>query len=327
MGAVITGWGTALPDRVVTNADLEAVLDTTDAWITERTGIRERRVGGTTAGLATAAGRAALDRAGVDPASVDLVLLATCTPDQQLPASAATVQAELGIAGGAVDLNAACSGFVYGLVAAAGFLATGLQRVLLIGAETLSRITDPTDRNTAILFADGAGAVVLEAVDGPGALLAHDLGSDGGTRHLLYADHGDMMQMDGKEVFRRAVRVTVESAGRCLARAGVAPEEVTLLVPHQANIRIIDAACSRLGIPLERAATVLDRTGNTSAASIPLALADAADGGRLHEGDLVLLVGFGAGMSWGSALLRWGPDPAPATAIHAGATLTGEDVA
>ncbi|WP_334144552.1 beta-ketoacyl-ACP synthase III [Rhabdothermincola sp.] len=308
MGAVIVGWGTALPDRIVTNADLEAVLDTSDEWITERTGIKERRVGGTTAGLAVAAGARALERAGLHGSDIDQVLLATTTPDRMIPSTASDVQHALGIEGGALDLNAACSGFVYGLVHAHGLIALGARRVLLIGSETLSRVTDWHDRNTAILFADGAGAVVLEATAGTGQLLGWDLGSDGSARDLLYADIGGYLQMDGREVFRRAVRATVDSARRSLERAGIRPSDVALAVPHQANIRIIDAACQRLGIPMERTATVLHATGNTSSASIPLALVDAIERGRLHRGDLVLLVGFGAGMSWASAVIRWEAD-------------------
>jgi 3-oxoacyl-[acyl-carrier-protein] synthase-3 len=305
-GTRLAGWGTALPDKTVSNADLEARLDTSDAWIVERTGIRERRVGDSTGTLAVEAGRTALAHAGVSPRDIDLVILATTTPDEAVPATSAQVQHALGIAGGAFDLNAACSGFVYGVVAAHGMLATGLGRVLLIGAETLSRITDWEDRSTAVLFGDGAGAVVLEAVDGPGQLTGWDLGADGSLRHILRADLGGTIQMDGREVFRRAVRVMVDSARRALTRAGLTPDDVALIVPHQANIRIIEAACARLGVPMDRSAIVLDRTGNTSAASIPLALADAADAGRLDSGDHVLLVGFGAGMTWAAAVLEWG---------------------
>jgi 3-oxoacyl-[acyl-carrier-protein] synthase III len=311
-GLRITGWGSALPDKVVTNADLEAGLDTSDAWITERTGIRERRIGGTTSGLATEAGAAALRSAGADAADVDLVLVATCTPDQVMPATAATVQDALAIPGGAFDLNAVCSGFVYGLVVGAGLLATGLDRVLVIGADTMSGIVDWEDRSTAILFADGAGAVVVEATDGPGDLLGYDLDNDGSARHLLAADVGGFIKMDGREVFRRAVRSTVDSSLRAVERAGVTVDDLALIVPHQANIRIIDAVCQRLDIPTERAVVTVDRHGNTSAASIPLALADAADAGRLHPGDLVLLVGFGAGMSVASAVVRWNI-PTPST--------------
>lgn len=306
-GATIRSWGTALPDKVVTNHDLEATLDTSHDWIVERTGIEERHIGGSTTGLAIDAGRQALERAGWDPASVDLVILATTSPDQQVPASASTVQHELGLACGAFDLNAACSGFVYALVAAHGFVDAGMSRILVIGAETLSRIVDWDDRGTAILFADGAGAVTIEAVDGPGELLGWDLGSDGSARHILDADIGGYIEMDGREVFRRAVRVMVSSGTLAMNRAGVTPDEIALVVPHQANIRIIESACDKLGIPMDRAATVLRHTGNTSSASIPLALGAAADQGRLSPGDLVLLVGFGAGMTWASAVIRWEP--------------------
>jgi len=303
--ARIVGWGTALPEKVVTNVDLEATLDTTDAWITERTGIRERRVGSSTTGLGIDAGRQAMERAGVTGDDIDLVLLCTSTPDETMPASASVIQRELGVRGGAVDLNAACSGFVYGLVAADGFLRSGLERVLLVGSETMSRIVDWDDRSTAILFGDGAGAIVLERSAGPGRVLGFDLGSDGSLRHILHADLGGTIEMDGPEVFRRAVRVMVDSATRALDRAGVSVDELALFVPHQANTRIIEAACNRLGIGADRTANNLASVGNTSAASIPLVLAEAADAGRLVPGDLALLVGFGAGMSWASAVIEW----------------------
>ncbi len=306
-GVAVVGWGVALPDTAVTNADLEARLDTSDRWITERTGIRERRIGGTTGQLAAAAARQALVAADASPGSVELLVLATSTPDQQIPATASAVQDALGLSCGAFDVNAACSGFVYALVAGAGTAGVGARRVLVVGADVMSRITDQGDRSTAVLFGDGAGAVVLDAVEGPGQLLGWDLGSDGSLRHLLQADVGGYIRMEGKEVFRRAVRVMVDSAEAAMARAGLTLADVDLLVPHQANTRIITAACERLGIPMERTAMVLDRTGNTSAASIPLALGDAAQSGMLAKGDVVLLVGFGAGMSWASAVLRWGP--------------------
>lgn len=303
-GAAIVGWGTALPDTVITNAHYESRLDTTDAWITERTGITERRHGSTTAALAVAAGRAALDMAGLSGEDIDFVLLATTSPDYQIPSTASQVQEELGVRGGACDINAACSGFVYGLVQAHGLISMGLHRVLLIGAETLSRLTDQNDRNTAILFGDGAGAVVLEAsVDDQ--LLSFDLGSDGTARTLLDAPIGGYIAMNGKEVFRRAVTVMVDSARASMADAGVTSEQLALVVPHQANIRIIEAACSRLEIDADRVSTVLHATGNTSSASIPLALVRALEDGRVHRDNLVLLVGFGAGMSWASAVLRW----------------------
>lgn len=306
----ITGWGTALPDKVVTNDDLAATLDTSDEWIRERSGIGERRIGGTTCGLAVEAGRIAMAHAGVHASDIDLLVLATTTPDQQVPATASSVQETLGLRCGAFDLNAACSGFVYGLVTAQQFIANGgIRRALVIGSETLSRITDWDDRTTAVLFADGAGAVVLEADDdGPAFMLGWDLGSDGSLRSILDADIGGYIRMEGKEVFRRAVRVMIDSATRSMAQAGVTADDIALVVPHQANIRIIESANAKLGLPMERTAIVLERTGNTSSASIPLALADAASHGRLHAGDLVLLVGFGAGMTWASAVIRWSRD-------------------
>lgn len=308
-GAVITGWGTALPPKTVTNDDLAQYLDTSDEWIVERTGIRERHVGGTTAGLSIDSGRAALDMAGIDASDIDALVLSTTTPDRTVPATSATVQAALGTRGGAFDVNAACSGFVYGLVVAHGLIAMGSRKVLMIGTDTLARITDWDDRNTAVLFGDGSGAVVLEAVDGPGQLLGWDLDTDGTAERLLFCELGGTMQMDGKEVFRRAVRIMVDSARKSMVHAGVTADDIALIVPHQANVRIIEAACSRLGVPMERAATVLHRTGNTSSASIPLALADSLETGRVREGDLVLLVGFGAGMTAASAILRWGGVP------------------
>jgi 3-oxoacyl-[acyl-carrier-protein] synthase-3 len=306
VGAVITGWGTALPPKTVTNEELAAYLDTSDEWIVERTGIRERRVGGTTAGLSIDSGRAALDMAGIEASDIDALVLSTTTPDRAVPATSATVQAALGTRGGAFDVNAACSGFVYGLVVAHGLIAMGSRKVLVIGTDTLARITDWDDRNTAVLFGDGSGAVVLEAVEGPGQLLGWDIDADGTAERLLYAELGGNLQMDGREVFRRAVRIMVDSARKSMTHAGVTADDLALVVPHQANIRIIEAACNRLGVPMERAATVLHRTGNTSSASIPLALADALEAGRVNDGDLVLLVGFGAGMTAASAILRWG---------------------
>ena len=304
-GLTVTGWGTALPDRIVSNAELAETLDTSDEWIVERTGIRERRVGGTTSQLAIEAGRAALDQAGLTGADIDILLLATTTGDRIVPATAPAVQDALGITGGAVDLNAACSGFVYGLVMANGLIATGATRILLIGAETLSTITDWNDRSNAILFGDGAGAIVIEATDGESDLLGWDLGSDGSVTHILKCDHGGTIEMDGKEVFRRAVRVMVDSSRAALSQADLTIEDVDLIVPHQANLRIIQSACHKLGINQERASIVIDRFGNTSSASIPLALVDAIDAGRIAAGDILLLTGFGAGMTWASAVLRW----------------------
>ena len=305
-GAVITGWGTALPEKILTNKDLEAMFDTDDAWIRERTGIAQRHVGGTTTDLSVEAGRRAIEKAGIDPSTIDGLILATTTPDRVVPASAPGVANLLGLRCGAFDVNAACSGFTYGLVAAHGLIAMGSKRLLVIGTDTLARITDWTDRNTAILFADGSGAVVLDAVDGPGQLMGWDLDADGSAERFLYTEIGGFIQMEGKEVFRRAVRIMVDSATKSMVAAGVTADDIAIVVPHQANIRIIDAACERLGFPEERRSTVLHDTGNTSSASIPLALAAALDADRIHDGDIVLLVGFGAGMTAASVVLRWG---------------------
>ncbi len=305
-GATITGWGTALPDTVVTNADFEARLDTSDAWIAERTGIRERHFGGTTSGLAVEAARRALKVAGVEAEEIDLLVLSTTTPDKTVPATSSAVHAELGCRGAAFDLNAACAGFVYALVTAVSMFQAGFSKALVIGADTLSRITDMEDRSTAVLFADGAGALVLESTPDHELVLGHDLGLDGSLLPILYCDHGEYMKMEGKEVFRRAVRATVESAESVLSATGTTGDDIALFVPHQANKRIIDAVAQRLGLDESRSAIVLDHTGNTSSASIPLALSEAADAERLNDGDLVLMSGFGAGMTWATALLRWG---------------------
>ncbi len=304
-GLRLTGWGVGLPDRVVTNDELSATLATTDEWIAERTGIRERRVGGSASTLGLAAARAALDVAHVEPAAIDAILLATTTPDRLIPATAPLIQEALGAQCPAVDLNAACSGFMYGLWLSRGLLATGSKRILLIGAEHLSRWVDWDDRAMAVLFGDGAGAVVLESTEDAGDLLGFDVGSDGSLMHLISCEHGGTIQMDGKETFRRAVRIMVDSAQRALKEASLSIEDVSLVVPHQANQRIIQAACDRLGVDVDRAVSVIDRYGNTSSASIPLALVDALGEGRVKPGDVLLLTGFGAGMTWASAVLRW----------------------
>lgn len=304
-GIAVRGCGISVPDKIVTNDDLSATLDTSDEWITERTGIKQRYVGGITSQLAIEAGNRAIEDAGLEPSDIDLVLLATTTPDSLVPGTSATVQAGIGTPGGAVDLNAACSGFVYGLVAAAGFAAVGSGRILLIGAESLSRIVDWDDRKMAVLVGDGAGAVVIEPVEGPGDLLSWHLGADGTLRHLLYCDHGGYVTMDGKEIFRKAVRAVIDSTEQALADAGLGPNDVDLFVPHQANLRIIQAVCQRLGIPEEKTSIVIDRYANTSSASVPLALFHALEDGRVHPGDHLLLTGFGGGMTWASAVLRW----------------------
>ena len=303
----ITGWATHLPERRLTNHDLAEIVDTTDEWIRERSGIGARHVDGRVTEMSAEAGRDALAMAGVDPADVDLLLLATCSSDQQFPASASVVQHEMGMSCGAIDLNAACSGFVYGLVTAMQFTEGGMETILLIGSDALSGITDWTDRGTCVLFGDGAGAVVIQrSADAP-TLLGWDLMSDGSAASILTCEHGGKIFMNGKEVFRRAVLAIEGAATRALERAAVSMDDITLVVPHQANIRIIEAALKRLDIPIEKAAMVLEHTGNTSAASIPLAFVDALGKGRVDPGDLVLMVGFGAGMSSAAAVVRWDP--------------------
>lgn len=304
-GGVISGWGAALGEKVVTNHDLAQTLDTSDEWIVTRTGISQRNIGGTTAGLACSAARDALAMAGLTPDRIDALVLSTTTPDRQW-GTAQIVQHDLGLQCGSFEVNAACSGFVYSLVNAHGLIAMGADRVLVIGADTLSRITDWTDRATAPLFADAAGAVVIESTDGPGQLLGWDLDSDGSASELLWADVGGTVNMEGKEVFRRAVRIMMDSAEKSMRHAGITADDLTLIVPHQANIRIITAACERLGVDMDRAAVTIDHTGNTSSASIPVALTEALNAGRVAPGDHVLLVGFGGGMTAASAVLRWG---------------------
>jgi 3-oxoacyl-[acyl-carrier-protein] synthase-3 len=353
---VVAGTGAYLPERRLTNADLEHEMDTSDAWIVERTGIRERRIAApdeATASMATRAARAALADAGLDPADIDLCLIATCTPDQVLPSTASFVTDALGVRCAAFDLVAACSGFVYGLVTASSMVAAGVgQTALVVGAETLSRYVDFSDRSTGMLFGDGAGAVILapsgasrgraratvdlrssgpgdgDGAGGPG-LLGWDLGCDGSATGILeYKGGGSRfptsaetmasglhaIRMDGREVYRRAVRAVVDSVSTTLERSGISADDVDLFIPHQANARIVDAVLPRLGIPAERTVMNIDRYGNTSAASIPIALAEAAASGRLRANDVVLMTGFGAGMTWASAALRWGRAAGPAPA-------------
>jgi len=321
------GLGAALPAARITNAHLAAQVETSDEWIRERTGIRERRVvsaGQATSDLAEAAAREALADAGIGPEAIDALLVATCTPDQPLPSTAAFVARALGVRCAALDLTAACAGWVYALVTAAGLLASGVTTsTLLIGAEVLSQWMDPTDRGTLPLFGDAGAAAVLTPTEGPAGpgLIAWDLGVDpdacdllmvpaGGSRRPATADTlaaGDhYMKMQGQEVFRRAVRAVEASCTKVMRGAGVEPSEIALFVPHQANTRIVDAIVPRLGLTAEQTMVNIECYGNTSAASIPLALCEAATAGRLADGDLVLLAGFGAGMTWGTALMRWG---------------------
>jgi 3-oxoacyl-[acyl-carrier-protein] synthase-3 len=320
--ATITGFGLAVPEERLTNAQLEARVETNDDWIVERTGIRERRIardGETTASLGALAGTAAIADAGIDPNDIDLIVIATATPEQPIPHTGAFIGESLGLRCGSFDLNAGCAGFVYGLVVGAGMVSAGAQHVLLVGAETLSRIVDPDDRATCVLFGDGAGAAVLSR-SARGGLLAWDLGCDGSAAGLLEIPaggsrrpttaatvdaHDHYLKMAGQEVFRRAVRAVVDSAQATLQQADMKAEDVDWFVPHQANARIIEAAAQRIGIDAERTLVNIDRYGNTSSASIPLALFEAVEAGRVREGDVVLCSGFGAGMTWASAILEW----------------------
>jgi len=320
--SVIRTTGLYLPERVVPNSHFEATLDTTDAWIRERTGIEERRFAAedeATSDLAIRAAQAALDRAGLAADAVDAVIVATSTPDLTFPAVATMVQAGLGMTRGfAFDVQAVCAGFVFGLANADALIRGGLaQRVLVIGAETFSRIMDWTDRGTCILFGDGAGAVLLEAAEGAGTaadrgILGVDLHSDGRLRDILYVDGGvattgtaGKLRMQGNLVFRQAVEKLAATAQAALDRAGVAPSEVDWLVPHQANLRIIAATAQKLGLPMERVVLTVAKHGNTSAASIPLALATADAEGRFAAGDMIVTEAIGGGMAWGAVVLRW----------------------
>jgi 3-oxoacyl-[acyl-carrier-protein] synthase-3 len=326
LNAAIVGWGTAIPEHRLTNADLEARLDTNDTWIVERTGIRERRIADpseTTGTLAIAAASEAIKSAGLTPADIDLMIIATATPDQPIPHTGAFVGDALGMQCGSFDLNAACAGWVYELVVGASMVHGGLEHVLIVGSETLSRVCDPEDRTTVVLFGDGAGAAVLARRENAGGVLGFDLGCDGSAAALLeiraggsrlptseqtLADREQYLKMAGQQVFKRAVRAVVDSATLTLDRSGVDAADVAWFVPHQANGRIIDAAAQRLGFEPERTLQNIDRYGNTSSASIPLALFEAVDDGRVKEGDLVLCAGFGAGMTWASALMEWQPN-------------------
>jgi 3-oxoacyl-[acyl-carrier-protein] synthase-3 len=305
MGVRFKGWGIAVPDRIVTNDELSKTLDTSDEWITERTGIRERRIGGSAKSLGVLAGQRAMDDAGVTAGDIDFLVLATTTPDRIAPATAPMIANELGLTCPAMDVNAACSGFMYAVRTAYGLLETGNKRILVIGAEHLSRWVDWSDRNMAVLLADGAGATVLEYDANQTDLMSFCLGADGAAADLLTCEHGGFFQMNGREIFRRAVRVVVDSSEKAMATAGITADDLSLVIPHQANIRIIQAATQRLGIEMERAVVVLDRYGNTSSASIPLAFDDARKNGRIKPGEYALLTGFGAGLTWASAVVRW----------------------
>src|SRR5215831_5981888 len=322
----IGGWGKYLPARIMPNSELAELVDTSDEWIRARTGIGERRIAApeeTTCSLAVNAARAALDKAGAAAEDLDLVIVATCTPDySNMPATASLVQNALGAQrAAAVDLNAVCSGFIYALATGSQFIATGAYRnVLVIGSEVFTRILDWQDRSTCVLFGDGAGAVVLRPTDEPGGLLSFVLGSDGSGACSLYVPAGGSRQpasaesvanrehyvkMQGREVFRFATRVMPDSVLQALDLAGLSTDDIDLLIPHQANVRIIDAASRRLKLADSAVFANVERYGNTSAASIPVALCEALEEGRIRAGDTVVMSGFGAGLSWGTAVWKW----------------------
>ncbi|MHB8168420.1 MAG: beta-ketoacyl-ACP synthase III [Thermoleophilia bacterium] len=324
--AKISAVGTFVPQRVVTNDDLSLELDTSDEWISTRTGIRERRIaenGEAASDLGARAARRALEAAGVAPGELDLIIVASLSPDMLFPSTASLISGAIGAEGtAAFDLSAACTGFIYALSVANSFIVSGqADRVLVIGAEVVSKMIDWSDRATAVLFGDGAGAVLLEpAADGEEGIIGFDLGNDpagagelslpaGGSRlpasEETVAERLHFLRMNGREVFRFATRVIQASSSQLLERSGHRVEDVDIFVPHQANIRIIDAAARKLGIPPEKVFSNLERYGNTSCASIPLCLDEAEREGRLKKGDLVLMVGFGGGLSWGSCLMRW----------------------
>ncbi len=308
MGISIRGMGYYVPNRVLTNFELEKMVDTSDDWITTRTGIKERRVAGSESltDMAYRASLEALESAQIDPQEIDAIILATLTPDLGFPASACLLQARLGANRAyAFDISAACSGFLYGLEIASSMLSSGrAKRVLLVGAEKLSQIVDWTDRATCVLFGDGAGAVVLSS-EGEGELLASVMRSDGNYWEILYAERCGYIKMKGKELFKLAVRSMADVCEEVMQRAGVSTQDIDLIVPHQANIRIMQALAEKLNVPMEKVYSNIHKYGNTSAASIPIALCEAYKEGRLKRGDLVLLTAMGGGLTWGASLIRF----------------------
>jgi len=305
MGVRFSGWGVAIPERVVTNDELSQTLDTSDEWISERTGIRERRIGGTTRSLGAEAAVAAIADAGLTPTDIDFIILATTTPDRIGPGTATLIQADIGATCAAMDLNAACSGFMYGVRVAQGLIETGMKRVLLIGSEQLSGWVDWSDRNTAVLFGDGAGACVLEFSEDVNDIISFSLGAEGTAAEILTCAHNGTWTMDGREVFRRAVRAVVDSSEEAIKLADISSDQISLIIPHQANIRIIQAVADRINVSMDNAVITLDRYGNTSSSSIPLAFDIARKEGRIKKGEYALLTGFGAGMTWASAIIKW----------------------
>jgi len=320
--SVVRGNGAALPRRIMKNADFEGMVETSDEWIVQRTGIRQRHVAAddeTTASLGEAAARAALDSAGLTPADIDLIVLATSTPNNTFPATAVEIQNRLGMHHGfAFDMQAVCSGFVYAVTTADLYIRGGLaKRVLVIGSETFSRILDWNDRSTCVLFGDGAGALILEAQEGAGGIadhgvLAASLRSDGAHKDKLFVDGGPSttgtvghLRMEGREVFKHAVGMITDVIEATFSQAGITAEDLDWFVPHQANKRIIDASARKLGIAEDKVVVTVDLHGNTSAASVPLALSVAVADGRIKKGDLVLLEAMGGGFTWGAVLLRW----------------------
>ena len=320
--SVVRGTGAALPRRIMKNADFEGMVETSDAWIVQRTGIRQRHIAAedeTTASLGEAAARQALENAGLTPDDIDLIVLATSTPNNTFPATAVEIQQRLGMRHGfAFDMQAVCSGFVYAVTTADLYIRGGLaKRVLVIGSETFSRLLDWTDRSTCVLFGDGAGALVLEAAEGQGTLadrgvLAASLRSDGTHKEKLYVDGGPSttgtvghLRMEGREVFKHAVGMITDVIEATFTQAGITADDLDWFVPHQANKRIIDASAKKLGIAEEKVVVTVDLHGNTSAASVPLALSIAVADGRIRRGDLVLLEAMGGGFTWGAVLIRW----------------------
>lgn len=321
----IIGTGKYVPEKILTNADLEKMVDTNDEWIVSRTGIRERHIASpdeATSDLSYAAALKALESAGMKPEELDLIIIATITPDSAFPSTACILQDKLGAKkAAAFDLSAACSGFVYSLATAVGMIQNGMyNNALIIGADTLSRITDYTDRNTCVLFGDGAGAVIIGEVPEGRGFQSFDLGAEGSGGSLLKLEGGGSrlpasqetvegkkhyIYMNGTEVFKFAVRIMGTATERVLTKAGIGKEDIDLFVPHQANIRIIQSAMQRLNLPPENVVINVDKYANTSAASIPLALVEAAEQGRMKEGDTVLMVGFGGGLTWGASVLIW----------------------